>query len=481
MISLGQLLHSQSPLQGGNGRSFHAQADKGVGTGPGNSDHIVTGRPAFSAHASSIQQFTVQDVQIAQKTIEYELKTKMDAQIALVKPEAAALLSPVVADTGFASDDFSPEAVTDRIMGFIESRIEAERASGATEEELQSMFGQAMKGLEQGLREAKEVITAMDMFDGEVKDTFFATVSLLDERMGGLEKKLFGSEDSDTAIVGGIPENDNTSAATSGSASAGTSVSSTSTSERVSAKVLDVGRAFSSIAKGNERYAAQSNALFFSQDNQFDMEVITQDGDKVTIHVGAGESLDFRSASQVTPRGSISGFSLEQSSYYEISFSVEGDLDAGELAALNDLFSQVNEIADSFYSGNVGEAFEQALAVGYDSDELAAFAVNMTHSEVVAVAQTYREVAEADQGEAIESGGNPLQSIMDRLSEFAAQVLASHDVLLDNPNQPSNQQALFSDILSELIPTGDAEEGDRDAVGVQIHDAFKGFIDSILG
>ena len=481
MISLGQLLHSQSPLQGGNGRSFYAQADKGVGTGPGNSDHIVTGRPAFSAHASSIQQFTVQDVQIAQKTIEHELRTKMDAQIALVLPEAAELLSPVVAGTGFASDDFSPEAVTDRIMGFIESRIEAERASGATEEELQSMFGQAMKGLEQGLREAKEVITAMDMFDGEVKDTFFATVSLLDERMGGLEKKLFGSEDSDTGIVGGIPENDNTSAATSGGASAGTSVSSTSTSERVSAKVLDIGRAFSSIAKGNERYAAQSNALFFSQDNQFDMEVITQDGDKVTIHVGAGESLDFRSASQVTPRGSISGFALEQSSYYDISFSVEGDLDEGELAALNDLFSQVNDIADSFYSGNVGEAFEQALAVGYDSDELAAFAVNMTHSEVVAIAQTYREVAEADQGEAIERGGNPLQSIMDRLSEFAAQVLASHDALLDNPNQPSNQRALFSDILSELIPVDDAEEGDSDAVGVQIHDAFKGFIDSILG
>ena len=75
-------------------------------------------------------------------------------------------------------------------MGFIESRIEAERASGATEEELQSMFGQAMKGLEQGLREAKEVITAMDMFDGEVKDTFFATVSLLDERMGGVRTKV---------------------------------------------------------------------------------------------------------------------------------------------------------------------------------------------------------------------------------------------------------------------------------------------------
>ncbi len=221
------------------------------------------------------------------------------------------------------------------------------------------------------------------------------------------------------------------------------------------------------------------------------MEVITQDGDKVTIHVGAGESLDFRSASQVTPRGSISGFALEQSSYYDISFSVEGDLDEGELAALNDLFSQVNDIADSFYSGNVGEAFEQALAVGYDSDELAAFAVNMTHSEVVAVAQTYREVAEADQGEAVERDGNPLQSIMDRLSEFAAQVLASHDVLLDNPNKPSNQQALFSDILSELIPANDvgsqgaqeeaAEESGSNVVGVQIHDAFRGFIDSILG
>ena len=71
MISLGQLLHSQSPLQGGNGRSFDAAADKGVGTGPGNSNHIVTGRAAFSAHASSIQRFTVQDVHTAQKTVEH--------------------------------------------------------------------------------------------------------------------------------------------------------------------------------------------------------------------------------------------------------------------------------------------------------------------------------------------------------------------------------------------------------------------------
>lgn len=476
MISLGQLLHSPSPLQGGNGRSFNAGADKGIGTGPGNSDHIVTGRPAFSAHASSIQQFTVQDVQIAQKKVEHELRTKMDAQIALVKPEAAELLAPTASGTGFASDDFSPEAVTDRIMGFIESRIEAERANGASEEELQSMFGQAMKGLEQGLREAKEVITAMDMFGGEVKDTFFETVSLLDERMTELEKTLFGAGNPDTQIVAGVPGNDSTSVSNS-----------TSANERTSAKELDVERAFSSIPKGNERYVAQSNALFFSQDNQFDMEVVTQDGDKVTIHVGAGESLDFRSGSQVTPRGSVSGFALEQSSYYDISFSVDGDLDEGELAALNDLFSQVNDIADSFYSGNVGEAFEQALAVGYNSEELAAFAVNMTHSEVVAVAQTYREVAEADSGESVESGGNPLQSIMDRLSEFAAQVLASHDVLLDNPNGPSNQHALFRDILTELVPVDDAEpqgasaeQGGGDSAGVQIHDAFKGFIDSIL-
>lgn len=461
MISLGQLLHSQSPLQGGNGRSFDAEADKGVGTGPGNSDRIVTGRPAFSAHASSIQRFTVQDVQIAQKTVEYELKSKMDAQMALVKPEAAELLAPAIPDTGFASDDFSPEAVTDRIMGFIESRIEAERASGASEEDLQAMFGQAMKGLEQGLREAKEVIAALDMFDGEVKGTFFETVSLLDERMNGLEKRLFGSDDSDTSIVNGAQTNVSASA-----------------SERVSVKTLDVERAFSSISKGNERYAVQSNALFFSQDNQFDMEVLTQDGDRVTIHVGAGESLDFRSASQVTPRGSVSGFELTQSSYYDISFSVEGDLDEGELAALNDLFAQVNDIADSFYSGDVGKAFEQALAVGYDSDELAAFAVNMTHSEVVAVAQTYREVAEVEKGG--EGGSNPLQSIMDRLSDFAAQVLASHELLLDNSNKPSNQQALFSDLLSEMIPADDAEAKNDNAAGVQIHDAFKGFIDSIL-
>lgn len=457
MISLGQLLNPQPPLQGlGHGRASAQGTENSLSAGPGNSGQIRSASHVISR----------EDIQSAQITVEHQLKSKMDAQMALVKPQAAELLAPEAAESGFAADDFSPEAVTDRIMGFIESRIEAERANGASEEELQSMFGQALKGLEQGLKEAKEVITSMDMFDGEIKDTFFETVSLIDERMSGLEKTLFGSVDEESEGVG-----------------------ITQPSQPSLEKSLDLDKAFASIPRGNERYSAQSNALFFSQDNQFDMEVVTQDGDVVTLHVGAGESLDFRSGSIATPRGQVSGFELEQTSYYDLSFSVEGDLDEGELAALNDLFSQVNNIADSFYSGDVGGAFEQALAVGYDSEELAAFAVNMTHTEVVAVAQ-YKEVEAIDQGSSgAEVAENPLQSIMDRLSDFASQVLSAQDLLLDNPNKPSNQQALFADVLSQLVPPGEnvgdedsAEEGAGQAVviGNQIHDAFKGFIDEVL-
>lgn len=454
MISLGQLLNPQPPAHGhaesgraANTHTANEHKDRGVR----NSDHSRRERPDFTIH----------DLQKAQKTMEHQLTSKMDAQMALIKPEAAALLAPTSSEAGYSADDFSPEAVSERVMGFIESRIEAEREAGASDEELQSMFGEALKGLEQGLKEAKEVITALDMFDGEIKDTFFETVALIDERMTELEAILF------EASEGSVPE------VRPSSGEEGRPIEVGSEVRREVSKTLDLDKAFSSIPRGNERYSAQSNALFFSQDNQFDMEVTTQDGDVVTIHVGAGESVDYRSGSLETPDGTVSGFDLGQSSYHEISFSVEGDLDEGEMAALNDLFSQVNDIADTFYAGDVGGAFEQALAVGYDSEELAAFAVNMTHSEVVAVTSAYHDVAAIDT-KGHEPVVNPLQSMMDKLSDFSSQVRSSYDALLENPNKPSNQGGLYVDLLAELVPKDAPEEANP------VHDRFRNFLDRVL-
>ncbi|PCJ45693.1 MAG: hypothetical protein COA99_04285 [Moraxellaceae bacterium] len=438
MISLGQILNSSISIHG-HDRPHHAHAGEGIGSRPGDSGRIEHNRPVFSVH----------DVSSAQKTLEEKVTQDIDAKIAQIKPQAAELLGAGRVEGGFANDDFSPEAVADRIMGFIKGRIEMARADGASDEELQSMFGEALKGLEQGLREAKEIITALGSFDGEIKDTFFETVSLIDEGMSELERSLFGSPDVAVKPVENEPS-----------------------------KKQDLDKAVASLPRGNERYAVQSNALFFSQENTFDMEVVTQDGDRVTIHVGAGESMGFRSGSLTTPNVSISAFDFAQSRYSDISFSVEGDLDEGELAALNDLFSQVNDIASSFYSGDVGGAFEQALAVGYDSEELASFAVDMTHSEVVAITQAYREVAAIDQ----DASMSPMQSMMEKLSEFSSQIRAAHELLLDIPTRPNNQHDLFADLVAELVPAGDADDTNSEskAAADQIHDMFKGFIDTVL-
>lgn len=442
MISLGQLLNPQQPFHG-QGHSRAADTDS-------SSDrHAVGQGHAHGRHRSH----GIQEIQQAQVTLEQRLSVQMNTQMAQIQPEAAAMLG-APPEAGYEADDFSPEAVTDRIMGFIEGRIDAARADGASDEEIESMFGQAMKGLEQGLKEAKEIITSMDMFDGEVKDNFFATVSMLDERMLALEKSIHGEEAGEGATTGdasgtsGLPE---------------------------PAGGLNIQEALSSLPRGNERYAAQANALFFSEDSQFDMKVTTQDGDVVTIQVGAGQSIDYQSGAIATPRGSVSGYELAQSSYYDLSFSVEGDLDEGELAALNDLFSQVNDIADSFYAGDVGAAFEQALSVGYDGEELAGFAVNMTHSEVVAVA-AYQEVATLAEAPV----ENPLQGMMDKLSDFASRVLNAQENLLANPATP---QSALGDLLAELVPPEEkkAEEAPADSPAQSIHNAFRSFIDGILG
>src|SRR5690606_33124314 len=101
--------------------------------------------------------------------------------------------------------------------------------------------------------------------------------------------------------------------------------------------------------------------------------VMTQEGDRVKIQVSSGQSF---SSDQVKFNGSgtsVDGFEMSFSSFDSLSFSVEGDLNESELAALNDLFGQVNDVAETFYGGDVEQAFNQAMDVGMNPEQLASF------------------------------------------------------------------------------------------------------------
>jgi hypothetical protein len=68
---------------------------------------------------------------------------------------------------------------------------------------------------------------------------------------------------------------------------------------------------------------------------------------------------------------------------------VDGDLNEDELKAIGDLLGKVDDIATKFFSGDVQAAFSAAGAVGVDSDQIAAYRMNLTYSRKVAAAYRF--------------------------------------------------------------------------------------------
>ncbi len=339
-------------------------------------------------------------------------------------------------------DDFSPAAVTDRIMGFISGRLQAEKEAGASEERLQNLYNEAVSGLEQGFKEAKDIIESHGLLNGEVQDNFLQTISMVQEEMETLREDLFGIPPTEGDQPVPVP------AAEAGSTS---------------------------------RVEAYSESAFYQQTRTFDMQVKTRDGDVVTLRVNAGEQADYQSSALRSSDVQGEAFAASYQNYSNISFSVEGELDEEEMAALNDLFGQVNDVAEVFYSGNVGEAFNKALEVGYDASELAGFAVHMTRSEVVAVKQAYTAVQE--QPALAGSQGNASDGLFDTLVDFAGRVKQAKDNLEKLPTGVLDQKPIFAEALAHLMPDEEKNAGAHEAnpmADSDEHQPWRTFVERLL-
>lgn len=370
----------------------------------------------------------------AHSMLEQRLNANLASKLEAVDPSSK-LGAPPAAQSG---QDFSPQAVSERIMGFIEGRIEQERASGASEERLKDLYNQAVKGVAQGFKEAKDIIESHGLLDGDVKGNFLETISLMEDGLSALKENLFGTGEASVDPVVAAPQATNPSS-------------------------------------GN--FTSSYNAVEYRQDRTFDMQVKTQDGDVVTIKVGGGEHYNAQSGHYSGAEGTVDAFSAEYSSYSNLSFSVEGDLDEAEMAALNDLFGQVNDIATTFYGGDVDKAFTMAMDVGYDATELSGFAVNMAKSEVVAVRHAYAEVGQSASKEVPAAKDSGRDSLFDALADFAGRVKNVEKRLMESEDR-FNHKPLLVDLLSNLL--GPKPVSDSSAPTAQHEAPWRQFVEGLV-
>lgn len=267
-----------------------------------------------------------------------------DAQAVLANRLAEKLGVPPGSLSG-SRDDFTPEKVAGRILGFIEQRLQSEAAAGADPAKLDRLLSQAREGVEKGFAEARKILDGMGVLKGQVAGDIDDTYKRIQDGLGDLDKR-FGSA---------VP----------------------SASDKVA------------VAGYSERFSALAET--------FDLSITTRDGDRLRISVTQASASWSQSSFAASGDGkSTSVAASSQSGSMRIGgwqVSVEGELDADEIKALEKLFSQVQDLSDKFYAGDLAGAFDRAMALEMDSEQLASMSLRLTQTSVRQATDAYGAVA----------------------------------------------------------------------------------------
>jgi len=316
---------------------------------------------------------------------------------------------------GLDADAYTPEKVSDRILSFVESALARVPAG----EERDKLMEEARKGIDQGFGEARDILQDIGVLQGKVKNDIDKTYDLIQTGLDRLENP---DKEPEAFLI-----EEATSAQYEAQRSRGTSV-----------------------------------------------EIYTQDGDKVTINAFREEKFSASQAYASDGNNSLSTFSQSSSSFSSIQYQVDGDLDDDERAAIEDLLSQVKGVAADFYNGNVEDAFNKAMDIGFDSDELAKFSVNMNQIESQQVAvSTYQNVQENTQEGAFPA---PNQSIIQQAADFMSQLnqLMKHNAMsfLEKPEQS------VQDLLQSTLAANNGDSVNEEKA-TQQENLFNNLFDSL--
>lgn len=124
---------------------------------------------------------------------------------------------------------------------------------------------------------------------------------------------------------------------------------------------------------------ASAASMNWQRTERTSLYLTTQEGDVVELNIAARDSASAAQASDGSTE--VAQFDLTSSSKLKLSFSVKGDLNSDELAAISDVIAQVGELADDFFNGGLPEAFASAESLAIDGAQLATVALRMSVRE----------------------------------------------------------------------------------------------------
>lgn len=307
------------------------------------------------------------------------------------------------------------------ILGFIERRLQLDAAEGATQEQLQSRLEAGLEGFKKGFAEAAEKLKALSMLSPEIAadidDTYKQVMSGLD----ALRVKF---------IKDAAPK----------------------TNDRPAAVALDRPTQINNIA-------IQKGLYEYAEARDFRFELTTKEGDKVSIRASSSVGVSMAAGRDAS---GIYG-SASQSSASSFELSIEGDLNESELKAINQLMGRIDKLAGQFYAGNLDEAFNNAVALGYDDQQIAGYSLNLSQVQIQQVAVAYgafapeSEMQVPDLANRLAPVGNFIKDVFESL-DLASTFVDSQKLLLDLSQKMADkagsenaQPSTFAQFLERIL------------------------------
>ena len=258
----------------------------------------------------------------------------------------------------------SPKDVAATVLGFVENRINAEKAAGASTEKLNNLMAQAKSGIEKGYGQAKKDIEGLGLMTDKLSKDISEGFDLINVGLDkinqeinnpGLAKEANQPAPGQQAPVNSAPNKE--------------SIASSNLFDPEKNTVRDT-----DLNKKAGQSIASSVSIKQLTENTADFVLNTQEGDQILIRMS-----DLQQSSYMK-NNSGEEASLGQSFRFEL--SVKGDLNEQELQAINSVLEQVDNISSLFFSDQFEAAFSSALNLGFDAEQIASFSLDLSKLQV---------------------------------------------------------------------------------------------------
>ena len=352
------------------------------------------------------------------------------------KPDFSA---PVAKESEGSLFDF--EEIAKNVLNFVGGAIKNAQNKGADDSELSDLFEQATSGVLRGIKLAEQDLAGF--LNEEIANGISQSKSLIEDGIANLKRDIFNPQASDL--------NESTQSVTNAS-----SVS----YEKQESGELNIR------TRDGDRVNIRFEDIQQFEFNQRQVEQLTQEtkaDDKVVLPESAKDNSAPIAASETTipvidaaePELAVEQTGevksdvnvIEQNTVFyqenSFSFSVNGELDEDELKAIGQLVVDANELAEEFFNGDIETAFNQALELGFDEQELSSFALQLTKVENTQVIKAYETVSRFDEDSVDSDPAKAVKPIADYLDKLLNVIDGSRLQLEDSKS--------YENVINELI------------------------------